>query len=477
MSHNLFVKTIPSHRLLIFLFMLLPLGLAQGKTGWKAWVVYGSRLYLVDSTGMTQAAGKLPLGKRITPVMITPNGQNAVFAVAGYPPQPTALLFYDLAARRVRRQYALSALPTSLMVNEYGTAVSLTLATTETWSIAVIDLFTGKTVYTLPWNSDLFDAEPDRSDPPHLRQYLQGRVTFTLPGGKGYTWNTINNTLTPNPAFANENGDYLPQTGEVVFPLCDGRFPQHEFDNTLQVYDPLRGSLYPFYSAGRPGLARVWFIQGGERLLVKQADNTWLILERNGEPVGQWPAPAGLQVDDIHSINDGFIYTASLNGISLPEIVAVDTRQSLDAGKTVWNVPLDQLASRFDTHETFHILWVNEAAHPTAFLNWAQIAEPNAAATDETPSIQPTALPSLFPALAVGMEVRVQTVGGEILNLRRGPGRKYAVVRYLRNKERLFLLEGPKEVDGLSWWRVSAADGAEGWAVENDGRLQTLIPM
>jgi hypothetical protein len=464
-------------KLLIFILMLLPVGLVEASTTtWKAWIVYGERLFLVDSRGAMLRVQKLPLGRRVTSVVITPNGHDAVFGIEGYQSQPVALLFYDIDASRVRRQYSLSGLPSNLALNKEGTALALTLSNSNGWQIAVIDLFTGKTIYTLPWDSALFATQGATSALPHIQHYLQGRVTFTL-AHEGYTWDTATNRLYASPAFANEDGDFLSQTGEVVLPLQDARFPVKAPYNALQVYDPLRGSLHPFYGAAESGFARVWFIQGGERLLVKQADDTWLVLGRDGQPVGQWPAPTGLQVEDIHEIADGFLYTASLNGVSLPEIVEVNTRKGLDAGQTIWNVPLDQLVRRFDSHDVFHIVWVSEAPHPVSFTAWAQLAEPTSVASAEIPAVQPTPLPSLFPALSVGMEVRVQTVGGEILNLRRGPGKKFEIVRYLKNKERLFLLEGPKEVEGLSWWRVSAADGSEGWAVENDGRLQTLIPM
>jgi hypothetical protein len=477
MSHKLCVKNGGRRQLLMIIFMLLPFSFAEAKPAWNAWVMYGEHLFKVDSQGTTLSEQKLPPVRRITPVVIAPNGTDAVFGIEGYPLQPAALLFYDMTANRIRRQYSLSGLPSSLTLNEYGTALALTLSSSDSWHIALIDLFTGKIIDALSWDSALFEAKRNSSALPSIRQYNQNRINFTLLTGEGYTWDTTTNRLDASPAFANGDGDILPQTSEVVLPLQDKRFPPKAPYNTLQVYEPLFASLHPFYSAAKPGLVRVWFIQGGERLLVKQTDNTWIVLERDGRTVGQWPAPTGLQIDDVHNIADGFLYTASLNSISLPEIMEVNTRTGLDAGQTIWNVPLDRLVQRFDAHEAFHLIWVNEPLQPAAFLNWAQLAEPISIATAEIPNVQPTPLPSLFPALTVGMEVQVQTVGGEILNLRRGPGRKFEIIRYLKNKERLFLLEGPKEVDGLSWWRVSATDGSEGWAVENDGKLQTLIPL
>jgi hypothetical protein len=471
------MKNMLRRKYLMVLLLLCSFHASQSKTDWKAWVSYGQWLMLVDSQGVMLRDQLVPYGKRITPIVIAPTGQDAIYAIEGAPMQPASLVFYSLAANRVRRQYALTELPSSLTFNEHGTAAVMALSDSKSWRIAVIDLFTSQVVYTLGQDSNAFPGKQRTSIPPRLQQYRQGRVIFTLTTGEGYTWDTASNSLVPNPAYGNPDGDALTQTGEVVFPLHDSRFPEVNQYNTLQVYEPLRGSIHPFYSAQKQGFAQVWFIQGGQRLLVKQVDDTWLVLERDGSLVGEWPAPVGLKVEDIHNTVDGFIYTVRLKGISLPEIIQVNTRERLDAGSTVWNVPPDRLFRHFDANRAFHILWVSEANSASEFRNWAELAAPNPIPSVPTADLQPTALPSLFPALSVGMEVRVQTVGGEILNLRRGPGRTFEVIRYLKNNERLFLLEGPKQADGLLWWRISLADGLQGWAVENDGRLQTLVPF
>jgi hypothetical protein len=76
----------------------------------------------------------------------------------------------------------------------------------------------------------------------------------------------------------------------------------------------------------------------------------------------------------------------------------------------------------------------------------------------------------------VGQTVRVQTIDGEILNLRASPTRTSEILVYIEDETRLELLEGPVEAEGYHWWRVHTPDGLEGWVVENDGELQTLLP-
>lgn len=91
-------------------------------------------------------------------------------------------------------------------------------------------------------------------------------------------------------------------------------------------------------------------------------------------------------------------------------------------------------------------------------------------------SLSPTALPTPPRLLRVGMTALVQTTGGEILNLRAEPTRQSAILLYLENGMRVQIIAGPLEAEGYVWWRVRLESGLEGWAVENDGALQTLLP-
>ncbi|HEX2907865.1 MAG TPA: tetratricopeptide repeat protein, partial [Phototrophicaceae bacterium] len=68
----------------------------------------------------------------------------------------------------------------------------------------------------------------------------------------------------------------------------------------------------------------------------------------------------------------------------------------------------------------------------------------------------------------------VYTTEGDRLNLRSGPGLDFEIVSKLQRDTRVRLLEGPRKADGYAWWRISTADGAEGWAVERVDTEQTL---
>lgn len=82
---------------------------------------------------------------------------------------------------------------------------------------------------------------------------------------------------------------------------------------------------------------------------------------------------------------------------------------------------------------------------------------------------------SIF-SLLVGSPARVYTTEGDRLNVRSGPGLNFEIVGRLDRETTVTLLEGPRKADGLAWWRVSAADGTEGWSVERVDEEQTLQP-
>lgn len=89
-----------------------------------------------------------------------------------------------------------------------------------------------------------------------------------------------------------------------------------------------------------------------------------------------------------------------------------------------------------------------------------------------TPS--PTAEPAA--TLQAGGTALIQTTGGNVLNVRGGPGRDFSVVARLPGGTRVSILEGPQDADGFRWWRIRTADGIEGWVVDEVDDVQTLVP-
>ncbi len=79
------------------------------------------------------------------------------------------------------------------------------------------------------------------------------------------------------------------------------------------------------------------------------------------------------------------------------------------------------------------------------------------------PTPEPTATPE---GLFIGGDVIVSGTGSA-LRLRSDPGLQSTTLKTVTDGTRLLILEGPREADGLRWWRLQdRSDGAEGWAAE-----------
>ena len=77
--------------------------------------------------------------------------------------------------------------------------------------------------------------------------------------------------------------------------------------------------------------------------------------------------------------------------------------------------------------------------------------------------IDSTTQPSSFTEITVGAPVIVQGTGNAGLNLRAQPTTGAAIVITVKEGNSLTVMEGPKEADGLVWWKLRTTDGKEGW--------------
>jgi hypothetical protein len=100
---------------------------------------------------------------------------------------------------------------------------------------------------------------------------------------------------------------------------------------------------------------------------------------------------------------------------------------------------------------------------------------PTAIVVTVTPSpLAPTApsppTPSASPTpegLYLGGYARVQGTGGDTLRLRADPGLQTTTLKTVDEGALLEVLDGPREADGIRWWRLrDLNDGAEGWAAQ-----------
>ncbi|HZB96077.1 MAG TPA: SH3 domain-containing protein [Herpetosiphonaceae bacterium] len=82
-----------------------------------------------------------------------------------------------------------------------------------------------------------------------------------------------------------------------------------------------------------------------------------------------------------------------------------------------------------------------------------------------SPTVQPSASPTPPPGLAPNNSAIVSGTGRALLLCRKEPGTDKPVVARLPEGKIVKLLEGPKEANGLQWWRIEV-DGKSGWSAE-----------
>lgn len=149
----------------------------------------------------------------------------------------------------------------------------------------------------------------------------------------------------------------------------------------------------------------------------------------------------------------------------------------------IWDVESGELLNVLTNHpSTVWRVAFNPSGTILASLGWddgirlwglggeiATLAAPTA-----TPAPTLTATP--VPMLEVGGRARVNTTGGDALNVRNNPSRQGELLAKLENNTLVSIVDGPQESDGLIWWKVSTENGLEGWVVEAVDGEQTLIP-
>jgi hypothetical protein len=324
---------------------------------------------------------------------------------------------------------------------------------------------------------------------PVIRRYVGSEVTFQMvriategeAEYKNYTWNTANGQVRVEPIaqFPTFGTDlYLP-TGETVAELVDPRLPScggcgpYYVANALSVYDPTKKTRYPFYSTTELAMYQPLFVQGGERILFGGNgpidSNTlpkWGLVERSGKLVGYLPSSISGNTRPI-GWQDGFMTISSgPNPGDPPRLNLVNTRAGLNNSQVVWTGTPGAQVILLQTPSNMQL------AGP--FPAWGQLAAPGIAPTM-------TVAPPSAGVLAVGKNAVVNTTEGDKLRVRSGPGTSFGVLTMLAKGTVVTLLEGPRNADGLTWWRVRPPDGIEGWVIEGVTDkgvfIQTLIPQ
>lgn len=89
---------------------------------------------------------------------------------------------------------------------------------------------------------------------------------------------------------------------------------------------------------------------------------------------------------------------------------------------------------------------------------------------------RPTAQPQAPTNFTVGSQVQVSGTGGQRLRLRASPGMQADTVTRVTEGTLMRIVEGPRTVDGLVWWKVRDPQSNEGWAAQRFLRSTARTP-
>lgn len=498
----------------------------DGQPAWSAWLHDGTGdLLRVRGDGVESVALRLPRPPEYPQyaggIAVSRNGDLIAYHVSTATFEQSALLVYNVQNHQIIAQIDLGAvLPDTLtafgaaqVFNETDTAFAAGYALADGgWQVLLIDLITGSIFHQLTHA----DLAPGRfADALPLVQHVADDLVWVLLTPEAYRsgrptsiiWDTRAGTVAETPAYPGASGDTFLTTGEAVTAFHDPRLPS-SFDfgidrdntiipqaNALFVYRGGFATIAPFYSDATVSFDTVRFVENGARLLVSgvtaNATRVWQLVGRDGallgSPSGDWrpTTPAALR-----GLTTGFAYLRTAGADT--ELRVVDTRAGVDAGQRIWMGAGE-----------WTLLWAREdvPTAPSAYPAWAQAAPPltvddfalflpqfNPQTTVDPNAPTPTVFPTPLPLFVAGMQAQVQTLEGEILNLRDQPGVSGTLLARIEGGVIVTLLADPVAAEGFVWWQVRVEGGVDpqtgqstrglvGWVVENTGDLQTLIPV
>jgi hypothetical protein len=114
------------------------------------------------------------------------------------------------------------------------------------------------------------------------------------------------------------------------------------------------------------------------------------------------------------------------------------------------------------------------ASAPTAVLNIIPAATSTLVPPTATITLLPSATPDVPPSpmpgeIGIGGYVQVSGTGLDGLRVRAEPGLEAKTMFVAIESEVFQVMDGPREVDGYTWWRLLSPsnDQSQGWAVAN----------
>jgi hypothetical protein len=471
--------------LLTILILLIAAVANQAQSRWSLWVYQAEtgQLLRVDNNGSVTT----------TVEMRQPAPQSLVISPAGdraaYLSNPQQIILRNLDTGEILAEIGLSDIGIAhnqddrLILSDVAfSSDNQTFIYSEYlggfgWQIQVYEIASASIIATLPSNGELVNnfAALHGGVQPKIISIQGDRISFSADirqpvAVNTYHWFYRGNILSETVAAPSMNALSFPWSGEIILPLWDWRSQasneafRHDYqqNNSLQAYTQFAGRFPVIYTPDL-NIERVWFIQGGERLLLQvfedELHSYWLIMERNGSELRRLPVAGS----DVTGTPDGFIYTTPVE--QQTAVVLVNTRTLANAGETLWIQP-----------NRWRIVWAGSNQPNGTLTSFVPLATsyqdpsgiPDIAAT-------PTLAPAYNTLRYVGMEIQVFVPEEGYLNLRDAPSTTGNVLTLLESGSRGRIVGGSVEAEGFIWWEIEV-NGRRGWVVESLPASVALIP-
>jgi len=468
---------------------------------WQAWIYQDSGIAMrIDQTGTVLDEERINpvVGQSLSiPANITTSNDGSLLVyVLSENGLPTILQVYDTRRDNILMEYpiphdgstsipshTIERAPEKTLFSERDQTLAFSYGLGAAgWQISVLETISGDEIATLRHDSPAMQplgTESGFGVVPVIQQHTEDEVYFTVhPAGvlrppyPSFVWNFRTNEVNPSQIYASISSDVFIPSGEVIMSLIDDRLPntadRFSFGqlNALHIYDPVSAARYPFFVSEELWLFQPQFIQNGERILVGGSDPSgaftgWVVIERHGGRVGV--VPFNSDILDTAGTGDGFIYIPREEKATL-SLFEVDTRDGIDAGEIIWQ-----------TERTGNpqIAWVDFDRTIVEVPGWARLDVPIAAGD---PQLE-VATPAPSAELVVGVRATVRITGGDALIVRIGAGTGFTIAGRVNTGSTVTLIEGPRVVRGVNWWRIQTEGGLDGWVAERINNTLTLTPL
>lgn len=382
--------------------------------------------------------------------------------------------------RRIAFGYALEPNGWELVVIDLSTSVIATVLRSGQPNTA--SLLAGYGIIPTPVYLE-GDTDPSGANNDRIALALVLGGAGGAPQYENYVWSLAADTVTPSIGYGVPYSDYEVLTGETVMPLSDDSLPRNDdafmfgHTNAVQIYESVgrRFGIYhdPINSIVLARFARLadWVMIGA--LTPGDSGVVQLIaMAITGETA---PVTSVTNVRDVLGTAQGFVL---LDDVARTPSLHIGTLQLDEGGAFV--PPTSVLWSGYEG-QFVQLVW---AGYPgtlpmdrsAARLNvWTPISDVAydsdalAPFSGDSPSGDSPAV------LVIGGTATIRTTGGDALNMRSAAGTSFSIIEKLSSGSTVLILEGPTESDSLTWWRVQAPSGREGWVVESADGVQTLI--